>query len=350
MTGRGTVGRSFFAVVVTLCATVGGAIGATVAPAPGATYRAAATVVPHREIPVGDQARHLRAVAAALRLEPVLAHVGAIVKTPDVQRHLDVRLETTLRVLVVSAVAGDPVSARLRADAAALVSSLYVESLEGARRGRVAVGSFERGFDAWTAAAPVFVAPPERLTRVGRDARFGAYALRARCRGRSGCGPWVRLYHPFRAGVGYELSAWTRASGSGVRLAAFIGAVREDAAQSLQIVQTPQWQRISVRWTPRRDRDSAEIAIITARSGSARFDVDGVTLAESRAGSAPGVTDAFFAAYPRTHPVPAVVTESRIRGAKVVGAVIGSIAGLAAGFVGVVVGRGAQRREQREAQ
>ncbi|HVM68281.1 MAG TPA: hypothetical protein VM204_00390 [Gaiellaceae bacterium] len=346
-----TAGRraptALFAVVLALCATVGAAVGASMAPAPSTKYRATATVAPHVGASAARELRYLRRVERALRLEPVLASVSALAATNEVAQHLEVRVDSALRVLTVTAVAADATTAKLRADAAALISSRYVESLDGVRRGRTAVGSFERGFDAWASGGPLFVVPPKRLTRVRGQARFGSYFLRSRCVRQAACGPWVRLYYPFRAGVEYTVTGWTRSNVRGVRLAAVLGANEADLGEGPQLPQTSAWRPFTVTWTPVHTRDSAELVVATTRRTTARIDVDGVSLAES--GAAPiAPSESFFRLFPTMYTVPAAVVASGAAGARLAGAAVGALVGLAVGACGVAAGRAARRREQRQ--
>lgn len=131
------------------------------------------------------------------------------------------------------------------------------------KAGTLAVGDFEANAEQWGLGPSLFVAIPAAQRRARHGAGGSAGSLAFTC-AVAGCGTWARVFAHFHRGGSYVISADLRATEGRARLIVGLGA---DQVWS-RTVSGAGWTDVVVRWRPREDEPSAEIAVSALASGS----------------------------------------------------------------------------------
>ena len=305
-----------------------------------------------------NRAAVVRAVVALARTPAMAAAAQEIAASSGERLLAPADVPKDLRVT------GEPAAGLVRIDASANTASI-AQAVAGAvasqvtftaRRlalgtggnSRMVVGDFEDASTEWREPSSMSI-PPSRARIVHGGARYNSSYLAVTCRSGPGCGPTAHVRYPFRAGTPYVATMWARARQRRVRVAAILG-VPVDVRSAHPVALTPSWQRMEVRWTPRRGLGSAEVGVQTRGRGAVSFDLDGVLL------STPGVTGGgsptaqaeaqAFRAARFADALPARSIGAAHSSRTVTGALVGGAAGLLAGLLGTAAGLAARRRRR----
>jgi hypothetical protein len=342
--GHGFLDRRSIAVrvgmaVVVVATVAGAAIGAALGRSPQTRYRAEAVVVAHGP---RASARALR-IAAAMRVPQV---IEAVSQASGSSESVVGRFSTETRpgggLLIVKTRDVSPVRARSLADTLIVQTQMFLELLRTYRGEAARIGDFENDAGVWLRGPRLFAAGPRDIRVVEGGARFNHFSLEAICPAQAGCGPSVRLYFPFRAGVTYTATGWIRSDVDTTAMTMVLGSTAVDLSQMSPRRLRKQWRPYLVNWTPTVDHSWAELTFQTAERARARFRVDGVTLSDRRLENPPrqgGVVERFlFGARPDALALPAIFT-TEIQSSTVRSTALGALVGLLFGLLalGVVV-------------
>lgn len=198
---------------------------------------------------------------------------------------------------ITSRVEGDLVILGTRAatqEAASAYANTFAQRVAVLARlgpdGAVSIGDFESGLGAWDPPAGVFSTAPDDQS-VSSTARFGDGALLVDCDDDVSCGPSTALSYAFSKGTGYEFTASVRPDTKrGVFVSLVAGATADDVITTEPERIGKRWRRLTVIWTPHKDRASAVVSLQVARP-SGPYLVDGVAVTDPLAATLPKPED-----------------------------------------------------------
>ena len=205
---------------------------------------------------------------------PVAYAAGVLAGQQDPMRHIVVEVRRDPTRLVVAGSQLVDASSVIATNAVAEAYAWRSAAARWQQTGMLAVADFEVNIRQWGSAPPLFVVPPAHVRRDPHGAGGSKGSLAFTCDA-TRCGTWTRMFLPFRHGGSYVISADLRGPTGRARLIVGLGA---DRTSSSSVLSGQGWTRVSVRWRPREDEPSAEIAVSAPAGGT--YSVDRVRVTD----------------------------------------------------------------------